>query len=98
MGKSDDRRKDKARAAENALERRRVTLRVYQEVDAAGAQALARLAATGVHPTCAEGCSYCCNLEIPITRAEGETLVAWLLENRTLEELDAIRSRLVAWL
>lgn len=98
MGKSDERRKQKERAAENARERQRVTLRVYQDVDAVAERTLAALAKSGVHPTCAEGCAYCCRLEIPVTRAEAETIVAWLHEHHTAEELEAIRARLAAWL
>lgn len=98
MGKAETRRKDKARAAANADERRRVVLRVYQDVDTTGARELARLAGRGVTPTCREGCTYCCRLEIPMTRPEGEALVAWLLEHRTAEELEVIRERLRAWL
>jgi len=97
MGKSDDRRKDKARAEANLGERVRVTLQVYREVDATNATTLARLATTNITPTCTEGCSFCCRLEIPVTRAEAETLVAWLVEHRA-DELAAIRERLRGWL
>ena len=98
MGKAEDRRKEKARAVANADERRRVVLRVYEDVDAAGARELARLAGRGVTASCREGCAYCCHLEIPITRPEGEALAAWLLEHRTPEEVEAIRERLRGWL
>lgn len=73
-------------------------LRVLAGCDEAGTRKLAELAATGVVPTCADGCSHCCRLEIPISRAEGEVLVDWLVANRPPAELDAIRARLVAWL
>jgi Fe-S-cluster containining protein len=98
MGKAEDRRAAKAKAIANADERGRVVLRVYQGIDETAGKKLAQLAGTGVVPTCAEGCSHCCNLEIPMTRAEGETLVTWLRANRTDAELDAIRARLRDWL
>ena len=59
---------------------------------------LVLLAPTGVVPTCTAGCSHCCSLEIPVSRAEGEALVAWLVEHRSADELAAIRDRLRAWL
>ena len=98
MGKFEQRRQDKARAIAKADERRRVVLRVYQGCDEAGTRKLAELAATGVTPTCAVGCAHCCNLEIPISRAEGETIVAWLTAERSAEEVDRIRERLRGWL
>lgn len=98
VGKAEQRRQDKARAVARADERRRVALRVYQGCDEAGARKLEELAATGVTPTCTAGCSHCCSLEIPVSRAEGEALVAWLSANRSAEELDAIRARLRGWL
>lgn len=98
VGKADQRRLDKARAQAKAEERRRVTLRVYQGCDEVADRTLARLAGRGITPTCAAGCSHCCNLEIPMSRSEGETLVAWLHENRTPEEVEAIRERLRGWL
>jgi len=98
MGKGEQRRRDKARAIANADERRRVVLRVYQGCEAAGGRKLAELAATGVTPSCTAGCSHCCSLEVPMSRAEGETLVAWLVEQRSAAELEAIRARLRGWL
>ncbi len=98
MGKADDKRAAKAKAAANVEERKRVVLRVYQGVDETATAKLAKLAQTGVVPTCSVGCAHCCRLEIPMTRPEGETLVAWLVEHKTPEELDAIRARLHAWL
>jgi hypothetical protein len=95
MGKADDRRKDKARAQEHADERRRVVLRVYQSCDEATSRKLAQLARK---PSCVAGCSHCCSLEVPVTRAEVETMVAWLHEQRTPEQLAAIRERLHGWL
>ena len=98
MGKAEQRQRDKARTQANAAERRRVVLKVLQGCDEAGARKLAQLAATGVVASCAAGCSHCCRLEIPVTRAEGEVLVGWLREHRTAEELDAIRATLRGWL
>lgn len=98
MGKSEQRRQDKARTLARADERRRVALRVYQGCDEAGARKLAELAATGVVPTCKAGCSHCCSLEIPVSRAEAEALVAWLTANRSADELAAIRDRVRGWL
>lgn len=98
MGKADQKRQDKARSLANADERRRVALQVYQGCDEAGARKLAQLAATGVTPSCAEGCAHCCSLEVMMTRAEGEALVAWLTEHRTPAELEVVRDRLRAWL
>ena len=95
MGKAEQRRQDKARALAKADERRRVVLRVYQGCEDAATRTLARL---GVTPTCTAGCSHCCNLEIPISRAEGEAIALWLTANATPEALDAIRARLRAWL
>jgi hypothetical protein len=98
MGKGEQKRHAKTQAIANAGERRRVVLRVYQGCEAAGAQKLAELATSGVVPSCAVGCSHCCSLEVPVSRPEGETLVAWLVEQRAPEELDAIRARLRGWL
>lgn len=98
MGKADDRRRDKLRAEANVAERRRVVLRVYEQVEATTTTTLAQLAARGVTPTCVAGCTHCCNLEIPTTRAEAETVVAWLREHAPAEQLDAIRAGLVRWL
>ena len=98
MSKSDHRQKEKARAREKSDERKRVVLRVLEGCDEVGTKKLAELAVTGVVPTCAEGCSHCCRLEIPISRAEGEVLVDWLVTNRPPAALDAIRVRLRAWL
>jgi hypothetical protein len=98
VGKAEQRRQDKARAIERAAERRRVALRVYQGCDEAGTRKLAELAATGVTPTCAAGCSHCCSLEIPISRAEAEAIVEWLMTNRRPEDLAGIRDRLRGWL
>ena len=98
MGKADQKRQQKALALANADERRRVVLRVFQGCDDVGVSTLAELAKTGVTASCTAGCSHCCSQEIPMTRAEGEMLVAWLVENRTPEELDAIRARLRGWL
>jgi Fe-S-cluster containining protein len=95
VGKAEQRRQDKARALAKADERRRVVLRVYQGCEDSAARTLERLRIT---PTCVAGCSHCCNLEIPMSRAEGETIVAWLTENATPETLAAIRERLRAWL
>ncbi len=98
MGKAEQKRADKARSLANADERRRVVLRVYQGCEAASAAKLAQLATTGVTPSCTVGCSHCCSLEVPTTRAEGETLVAWITEHRTADELEMIRTRLRSWL
>jgi len=97
MGKAEQRQKDKARALAKADERRRVVLRVYQGCDERGGARLAALAEGGVTPSCREGCAHCCNLEIPISRAEGEALVAWLSEH-VPTRLHAIRDRLRGWL
>ncbi len=98
MGKAEQRRQDKARALAKGDERRRVVLRVYQGCEDSAARTLARLASRGVVPSCATGCSHCCNLEVPMSRAEGEAIVAWLTENATPEALADIRERLRAWL
>ncbi|MBA3540577.1 MAG: YkgJ family cysteine cluster protein [Deltaproteobacteria bacterium] len=98
MGKAEDRRQDKARAIANTAERRRVVLRVYQGCESEAARKLEQLATQGVTPSCTVGCSHCCSLEIPITRAEGETLAAWLGEQRSPDELEALRTRLRSWL
>jgi hypothetical protein len=98
MGKADQKRLSKQRALDHADERRRVVLRVLQGCDEAGPAKLAELAQAGVVASCSEGCSHCCSLEIPVTRAEIETLIAWLREHRDAAELDAIRDRLRAWL
>lgn len=98
MGKTEQRQRDKARALANAEERRRVVLTVLQGCDDAGARKLAQLAPTGIAPSCAEGCTHCCHLEIPASRAEVEVVVEWLQAHRTPDELDAIRARLRAWL
>ena len=98
MGKSEQRRHDKARALANADDRRRVALRVLQGCDEVATRELGALAATGVTPTCTAGCSHCCSLEIPMSRPEGEALVEWLSANRTPDELAAIRERLRGWL
>jgi hypothetical protein len=98
VGKAEQRRQDKARTLAKADERRRVVLRVYQGCESSAARTLERLAAGGVVPTCAAGCSHCCNLEVPMSRAEGEAIVAWLTENATPEALAEIRERLRAWL
>jgi Fe-S-cluster containining protein len=93
-----DRQREKARSLANADERKRVALRVFGGVDEAGARKLAELAAKGVTPSCVEGCAHCCRLEIPMSRAEGEALVDWLVANRSAEEVDAVRDRLRGWL
>jgi len=98
MGKAEDKRKDKERALLHRDERRRVVLRVFQGCDETTAQKLTALAEKGVVTTCRAGCSHCCSSEVPVTRAEGETLAAWLVEHRSPEELEAIRARLRAWL
>jgi Fe-S-cluster containining protein len=98
MGKAEQRQRDKAKAVANAAERRRVVLRVYAGCEDAAAGKLAQLANKGVTPACSAGCSHCCSLEVPMTRAEGETLVAWLHEHRSAAELDQIRERLRGWL
>ena len=98
MGKADRRREDKARALAKIEERKRVALRVLQECDEAGARALTKLAVSGRTPSCTAGCSHCCSLEVPMSRAEGEVLVDWLTANRTHEELELVRERLRGWL
>ncbi|MGE5181110.1 MAG: YkgJ family cysteine cluster protein, partial [Acidobacteriota bacterium] len=98
MGKAEQRQRDKARALANADERRRVVLRVYEGCEQAAAARLAQLAARGVTASCAAGCTFCCSYEIPTTRAEAETLVAWLQEHRSAAELAAIGDRLRGWL
>lgn len=98
MGKADQRRQDKARAAAKADDRRRIVLRVYQGCDDAASRALGRLAERGITPTCSAGCAHCCRLEVPVSRAEAETLAAWLVENLDASALAAIRDRLRAWL
>lgn len=98
MSKTTQRQKEKAAAREKLEERKRVTLRVLEGCDDAGAKKLAELATTGVVPTCTEGCSHCCRLEIPISRAEGEVLADWIVANRTPEDIAKIRERLQAWL
>ena len=95
MGKAEQRRQDKARALAKADERRRVVLRVYQGCEESATRTLERLRIT---PTCTAGCSHCCNLEVPMSRAEGETIAAWLDENATPEMRAEIRDRLRAWL
>ncbi len=97
MGKAEQRQKDKARALAKADARHRVVLRVYQGCDERGRATLGALAETGVTPSCREGCAHCCNLEIPMSRAEGETLVAWLREQAPAR-LDVVRERLRGWL
>ena len=97
MGKADQRLRDKARAQANAEERRRVVLTVLQGCDDAAAKKLAHLA-PAIAPSCTEGCTHCCHLEIPASRAEVEVVVAALHAHRTPAELDAIRARLRAWL
>jgi len=94
MGKADQRRLEKARAAEKTEERKRVTLHVLAACDEARDRTLA---AKRLTPSCGEGCAYCCSHEVPVSRAEGETLVAWLLEHKTPEELARIRERLASW-
>jgi len=98
MGKAEQRRQEKARTLAKAVERRRVVLRVYQGCDDASDRVLPKLAERGVTPTCQAGCSHCCRLEVPVSRAEAETMVAWLVETRSTEELDALRERFRAWL
>ncbi len=98
MSKTVQRQKEKARAQAKLDERKRVTLRVLEGCEAVSAHKLAELAATGVVPTCAAGCSHCCRLEVPLSRAEAEVLVDWLVANREPAQLDAIRDRLRAWL
>lgn len=98
MGKAEQRQRDKAKAQANAEERRRVVLRVYEGCEAVAKTTLARLETRGIVATCAAGCAACCSYEIPAARAEVETLVAWLVEQRTAAELDAIRERLRGWL
>lgn len=98
MGKAEKLRQDKARAAARADERRRVVLRVFQGCDESGARTLAQLAQRGVVPSCTTGCSHCCSLEIPVSRAEAEALATWLQEHITPAELEQIRERLRSWL
>jgi hypothetical protein len=98
LGKAEQRRQERARAAAKADERRRVALRVLSGCDQAIERKLGELAAAGVRPTCAAGCSHCCKLEVPVSRPEAEALVEWLTANRTADELAAIRERLRGWL
>ncbi len=98
MGKTEHRLQEKARALAKLDERRRVVLRVYQGCDETRTSTLTRLADRGVTATCAAGCAHCCNLEIFTSRAEAEVVVAWLVEHRSTDELEAIRDRLRAWL
>ena len=98
VGKAEKLRQDKARAAAKADERKRVVLRVFQGCDESAERTLAQLAQRGVVPSCRSGCSHCCSLEIPLSRAEAEVLVGWLHEHRTAAEIDQIRERLRAWL
>jgi hypothetical protein len=71
---------------------------VFQGCDDVATRELAQLATAGVVASCTAGCAHCCSLEIPMSRVEGEALVEWLLANRSVEELAAIRDRLRAWL
>jgi hypothetical protein len=98
VGKADQRRRDKARADANAAERRRVALHVFHGCDGVIERELAALAAAGTTPTCAAGCSHCCSLDVPMSRPEGEALVAWLRDNRSADDIAAIRDRLRGWL
>lgn len=91
-------REEKARALAKLEERKRVALRVFQECDEAGVRTLARLAIKGRAPSCTAGCSHCCSLEVPMSRAEGEVIVDWINANRTQDDIDLIRERLRGWL
>lgn len=96
MGKAHQKAQEKVVKAAQLEERKRIVLEVLQGCDEVAHAELAKL---DVVPTCAAGCSYCCSLEVPVTRAEAETIVAWLHANRA-DQLDAIRDKLrgfLAW-
>jgi Fe-S-cluster containining protein len=98
VSKVDQRKKEKAAAQAKLEERKRVTLKVLADCSETGDKKLAELAGKGIVPSCGPGCSHCCRLEVPISRAEGEVVVEWLHANRTPEQLEAIRDKLRAWI
>lgn len=98
MGKAWIRRADKARAAAQVEERRKVVLRVLEACDDEARRELARLVSTGVASSCRAGCAHCCRLEVPVTRAEAETVVHWIRAHCREDEIDRFRARLRAWL
>ncbi|MEZ4403875.1 MAG: YkgJ family cysteine cluster protein [Kofleriaceae bacterium] len=98
MGKKDIKRADKARKQGQADARQRVVLQVFHDADVAVEQVLNRLREAGKVPSCQRGCTHCCHLEIHASRAEAETIVAWLREQRSPTELDRLRDRLRGWL
>jgi Fe-S-cluster containining protein len=98
MSKADARRADKERKAAQLGERRRVVLQVFQEADEAVDFVLGKLREAGTTPSCERGCVHCCFLEIPASRAEAETIVAWMREHRSADAMAAFEDRLRAWL
>jgi Fe-S-cluster containining protein len=56
------------------------------------------LAIRGIHSTCARGCSHCCWQEIPVSKAEAESIADWITDSKSAAWIEALSTRLTAWL